>query len=224
MKVKVQTETTVTKCGNLWEYAVNGVIYQLTLEELKKLHPYDMTPAEQEEYEGSGGEVNPDGDPTPEPEPAPTPTPTPVDPEDEDGDEDEDGKEDEGTAKEYKVFFKDTLRGGSIFESDFLVWDSTTDFSLNVYMTGPEGEKVYPEIDRGFTKYTTKEELTARGPKIGFNRLNALPIVLQGEDIMTAVGKDLGPGSRSAGGFTGDLVFRTESGKEVIRIPMKCAW
>lgn len=198
MKIKIETTVNLTKTGDYYQYAINGEIHTLTLDEMKK---YGLVDTEE-----------PDEDPIYEPE------------EDPDEDIPDEDAPVEVELPVCKVFLKDTLRNGSIIEApEEIVWASPTTFSYNVFMTGPKGTQVRVEIDRGFTKYTTKEELTSRGPKVGFNRLNPMPFTLDGDNKII-IGTDLGPGSRSAGGYKADLVFKTVDNVELKRITLKCNW
>ena len=122
----------------------------------------------------------------------------------------------------YKVWVKDTLWGKDYeLSGDEWVWTRPTEHSYNVYVEGPAGSKVYPQIKRLGKLYTTKEDLTSRGPKIGFNKLQAIPQTLKGEGSKVLIGSDIGPGSSSAKGYDGYLILKDENDNEIKVIHMK---
>lgn len=122
----------------------------------------------------------------------------------------------------YKVWIKDTLWGKDYeLSGDEWVWTRPTEHAYDVYVEGPAGVKVYPQIKRLGKLYTTKEDLTSRGPKIGFNKLQAIPQTLKGEGVKVLIGTSIGPGSSSAKGYDGYLVLKDENDNEIKVIHMK---
>ena len=145
----------------------------------------------------------------------------PIEPSDEDEDMNEE-KEEEAKKDEYIVWVKDSLWGKDYEKSaDVWTWSRPTEHSYNVYVEGPAGSKIYPKIERFGKIYETKEDLTNRGPRIAFNRIQNIPMTLQGLGTKTLIGTDLGPGSSSAKGYNGYLILENEKGEVIKRINMK---
>lgn len=144
----------------------------------------------------------------PEPEPIEEPAPEPV--------------EEPAPANNYIVWVKDVLWGKDYEVSgDEWTWTRPTEHAYDVYVEGPASVKVYPEIERLGKIYTSKEDLTSRGPKIGFNRIQNIPQTLKGEGVKVLIGTNIGPGSSSAKGYDGYLRFRTEAGEIIKEIRMR---
>ncbi len=123
---------------------------------------------------------------------------------------------------EYIIWVKDSLWGKDYeISGDEWTWTRPTEHAYDVYVEGPAGVKVYPQIERRGIIYTTKEDLTSRGPKIGFNRLQAIPMTLKGAGNKVLIGTSLGPGSSSVKGYDGYFVLVDDKSKVIKRIHMR---
>lgn len=122
----------------------------------------------------------------------------------------------------YTVWFKDVLYGKGFSEAtDEVIWARPTEHAYDIYVTGPAGSLIYPEIKRLNKLYTTKEELTTRGVRIGFNKIKELPAKLLGEDAKVLIGTSIGPGSSKAKGYECYLNLKNENGVVIKTIHMQ---
>ena len=120
------------------------------------------------------------------------------------------------------VWVKDSLWGRDFEVSgDEWIWTRPTEHAYDVYIEGPLGTQIYPYIERYGRFYTTKEELTSRGPRIAFNKLQNIPVFLDGNGKKTLIGTNFGPGSSSAKGYDGYLCFKDEYGTIIKKIHLK---